>query len=75
VNTEPGAPNGWLVEPDDVDAIADAIVEAVNDVRARRQRSENAYRQIRRDYAWSHLAERFVEAYEVLAGASRARSG
>jgi D-inositol-3-phosphate glycosyltransferase len=77
VNTEPGAPNGWLVEPDHVDALAEAIVEAVNDSPGRRERSENAYRQIRRDYAWSHLAERFVEAYEALAAkaASRARSG
>jgi D-inositol-3-phosphate glycosyltransferase len=67
VNAEPEAPNGWLVEPDDVDALADSIVEAVNDVRARRQRAENAYRQIRRDYAWSDLAERFIAVYEELA--------
>jgi glycosyltransferase involved in cell wall biosynthesis len=67
VNTEPGAPNGWLVEPDDVDALAEAIVEAVNDLPGRHRRSENAYRQIRGNYAWHHLAERFAEAYEALA--------
>ena len=69
VNTVPGEPNGWLVEPDDLDALTDAIVEAVNDGAARRARAANAYRQIRRHYSWHHLAERFVAVYERLASA------
>jgi glycosyltransferase involved in cell wall biosynthesis len=64
VNVEPGKPNGWLPEPDDVDALADTIVEAVNDVAARRRRAANAYEQIRAEYSWHHLAERFISIYE-----------
>ena len=30
VNLDPARPTGWLVAPDDVDALADALVEAVN---------------------------------------------
>jgi len=67
VNTTPQEPNGWLVETDDLDALTDAIVEAVNDGAARRARAANAYRQIRRDYSWARLANRFVAAYERLA--------
>ena len=64
VNTEPGAPNGWIIEADDEDALADSIVEAVNDTETRRARSDNAYSQIRAGYAWSFLTERFVAVYE-----------
>ncbi|MCA1680025.1 MAG: glycosyltransferase family 4 protein [Actinobacteria bacterium] len=64
VNTKPGAPNGWIVEADDEDALADSIVEAVNDTETRRTRSANAYAQIRAGYAWSSLAERFVAVYQ-----------
>ncbi len=68
VNTESGRPNGWMVEPDDLDALAGALVEAVNDVDGRKQRGENAYEQIRSAYSWSGIAERFAASYEALAG-------
>jgi D-inositol-3-phosphate glycosyltransferase len=64
VNTEEDAPNGWLVEPDDEEALADAMVEAVNDTDERTRRADNAYDQIRSAYAWSELAGRFIEEYE-----------
>ncbi len=58
VNTVAGKPNGWLVPPDDIDAFADALVEAVNDDAARNDRADNATRQIRGSYSWRALAER-----------------
>jgi D-inositol-3-phosphate glycosyltransferase len=64
VNTEAGAPNGWMVGVDDEAELADAIVEAVNDPAARRERSDNAYRDIRANYSWTGLAERFTAVYE-----------
>ncbi len=64
VNTEPAAPNGWIIEADDETALADSMVEAVNDTDTRRARSDNAYTQIRAEYAWSFLTERFVAVYE-----------
>jgi D-inositol-3-phosphate glycosyltransferase len=72
VNTEQGHPNGWFAEPDDVDRLADALVVAVNDTDARRERAANAYEQIRAEYSWHHLAERFVSVYErAIADADR----
>ena len=64
VNTESGAPNGWMVGVDDEDALAAAMVEAVNAPGARHVRSENAYEQIRSQYSWGALAGRFTEVYE-----------
>ena len=52
VNTIAGKPNGWLVEPDDVDALAEALVEAVNDDAARKERAEHARQQIRGAFSW-----------------------
>ena len=66
VNTVAGRPNGWLVPPDDVDALADALVEAVNNEAGRRERAENAYQQIRACYAWPTLARRFAAVYDEL---------
>ncbi len=65
VNTISGAPNGWLVEPDDEVSLADAIVEAVNDEEERRLRAENAQEQIRGNYSWLALATRFISVYEA----------
>jgi D-inositol-3-phosphate glycosyltransferase len=64
VNTDEDAPNGWLVEPDDEAALADAMVEAVNGDEERRRRADNAYEQVRAEYAWNSLAPRFTELYE-----------
>jgi glycosyltransferase involved in cell wall biosynthesis len=64
VNTDPAAPNGWLIEPDDIDGLTEALVESVNDDHARHKRGTNAYEQIRASYSWNHLAERFVAVYE-----------
>ena len=64
VNTEEGAPNGWMVDVDDEAQLADAMVEAVNDSAARRERSDNAYEQIRANFSWSGLASRFTAIYD-----------
>ena len=67
VNTVPGKPNGWLVAPDDVDALADALVKAVNDaVPARNERADHAKQQIRGSYSWRALTGRFDALYTDL---------
>lgn len=66
VNTEPGRPNGWLVEPDDLDALVEALVEAMRNPDERRERGENAYRQVQSGYSWHSLSERFVAVYEAV---------
>lgn len=74
VNTEEGAPNGWMVGVDDEAELADAMVQAVNDEGARRERSDNAYSQIRANYSWTGLAGRFTAVYEAAAAGRRRRA-
>jgi glycosyltransferase involved in cell wall biosynthesis len=64
VNTTPGRPNGWLVEPDDEAALAGTLIEVVNNGRERRARGEAAYEQIRGAYAWDTIATRVTSLYE-----------
>jgi glycosyltransferase involved in cell wall biosynthesis len=66
VNTEPGRPNGWMLDPDDEEGLVEALVEAVNDQRARNDRGEAAYEQVRRAHSWDAVAERFGALYEEL---------
>jgi glycosyltransferase involved in cell wall biosynthesis len=60
---------GWLVPPDDEEALADALVEAVNDDAERRRRGELAYHRARARYSWPALAQGLASVYdEVAAG-------
>ena len=60
---EPGE-TGWLVPPDDEDALAAALVEAVNDEGRRAALAEAAYERSRARYAWPALAEGVARVYE-----------
>jgi len=66
VNTDPARPNGWLIQPDDIDALTESMVAAVNDGHARRVRGENGYRQIRASHSWEATARAFEALYEEL---------
>src|SRR4051794_1774300 len=62
---------GWLVPPDDEDAMAEALVEAVNDPEERRSRGEAGYEVAREKYSWPALVERVATVYDkVVRGAS-----
>jgi glycosyltransferase involved in cell wall biosynthesis len=67
VNVVPGELDGWLVPPDDEEALAEAIVQAVNESSERRGRGENAARHARDSYSWNGLACRFTRLYEHVA--------
>ena len=71
VDVVPGEPDGWLVPPDDEEALAQAIVQAVNDPAGRIRRGENAARHVRDSYSWDGLAGRFTQLYEQVAAAHR----
>jgi glycosyltransferase involved in cell wall biosynthesis len=49
------ARTGWLVPPDDAEALADAMVEAVNDGPGRRHRGQEARGEVGRRYAWGRI--------------------
>ena len=64
---------GWLVEPDDVDALANALVEAVNRPAERRRRGANAAACAHERYAWPALAQRVAEIYDDAVDATSLR--
>jgi D-inositol-3-phosphate glycosyltransferase len=75
INVTPGEPDGWLVAPDDEDALADAIVTAINDPAERTRRAAHAHRHARRNYSWRHVAREVVELYEARTPATKGSPG
>ena len=65
---------GWLVPPDDVERLAQALVEVVNHPAERRRRGAQAHDDVRSRYAWPALAAEVAAVYEaavaVAAGSS-----
>ncbi len=56
---------GWLIPPDDEDALVDALVTVTRDAEMRRAYGSCAYAESRR-YAWPVVARRFAALYEEL---------
>ena len=61
---------GWLVEGDDRDGLAAALVEAVNAPGERRRRGLRAREVALERYAWPALAERVAAVYDAARGAA-----
>jgi glycosyltransferase involved in cell wall biosynthesis len=55
---------GWLVPPDDEEALAVALVDAVNDEDERRRRGDAAYDVARARYSWPSLVEGVAQVYD-----------
>ncbi|HEY6890549.1 MAG TPA: glycosyltransferase family 4 protein [Solirubrobacter sp.] len=64
---------GWLVEPDDLTSMTNALVEAVNRPAERRRRGANAAREAHARYAWPALARQVAEIYEDAVDATSLR--
>jgi glycosyltransferase involved in cell wall biosynthesis len=56
---------GWLVEPDDVVSLANALVEAVNRPLERRRRGQRASLDAHERYSWPALAEDVAAVYDA----------
>jgi D-inositol-3-phosphate glycosyltransferase len=74
INLDPAQPTGWRVPPDDVDALADTLVEAVNHPDELGRRGDAALAHARAELAWSRRVVGFERAYE-LARERRATAG
>ena len=61
---------GWLVEPDDVEALAAALVEAVDDPGGRRLRGERAREQVVATYTWNQIGLDLAALADELAAVS-----
>src|SRR5947209_8191298 len=59
---------GWLVPPDDERALAEALLEAVNDDELRLQRGIAAYTAVRSRYSWPALGEELARTYDAVLG-------
>ncbi len=64
---------GWLVPPDDEEALADALVDAVNDPGKRARKGEAAYEVSHDRYAWPSLAANVAEVYDQVRSEPYAR--
>jgi glycosyltransferase involved in cell wall biosynthesis len=64
VNVRPAEPDGWLVPPDDEEALADAMVAAVNDAAERERRGQNAARHAHDGHSWQQVAGRLADIYD-----------
>jgi glycosyltransferase involved in cell wall biosynthesis len=58
---------GWLVPADDEEALAAALVEAVNGEAERHRRGERAYEAARARYSWPALARGLAQVYDEVA--------
>jgi glycosyltransferase involved in cell wall biosynthesis len=66
---------GWLVQPDDVVGLANALVHVVNCPVERARRGANAARAARERFAWPALAERVAAVYDEARDATILRRG
>jgi glycosyltransferase involved in cell wall biosynthesis len=60
---------GWLVPPDDEQALAAALVSAVNDTPERTRRGRAAYAAARARYSWPSLGTHLARTYDALLAA------
>jgi len=58
--------NGWLVEPDDAGALADAIVDALSAPARLLTMGESSRRIVEQRFAWTTLAEQYLALYSEL---------
>lgn len=67
VNLDRSAPTGWLVRPDDIDALAEVLVEAVETPGELARRGAAALTHTRANLSWAGRVAGFEHAYEVAA--------
>jgi glycosyltransferase involved in cell wall biosynthesis len=60
---------GWLIEPDNEEALVEVLVSAARDEKERRARGRRAQTDSRR-YGWAEIARRFASLYEEVLAAS-----
>ncbi|WP_116209335.1 glycosyltransferase family 4 protein [Streptomyces olivoreticuli] len=58
---------GWLVQPDDPEDLAHALITALADADERKRRGTNGRSPIESAYSWSRTADRYVPTYHQAA--------
>jgi glycosyltransferase involved in cell wall biosynthesis len=65
INLDPTELTGWLVAPDDIDALADALVHAVERPDERLRRGAAALTHARTNLSWAGRVAGFEHAYAM----------
>jgi len=63
VNLDPARSTGWLIPPDDFDALTDVLTTVVNDPMEAAERGANALAHARAELSWDGLVTRFEAVY------------
>jgi len=63
VNLDPARPTGWLVPPDDLEALTDALATVVNNPSETAERGTNALAHAHAELSWEGLVTRFEAVY------------
>lgn len=66
---------GWLVEPDDAQALTGALVEAIDAPEERRARGDAAHLTARDRYSWDTVAEQLAAVFDDTVGRSSHHDG
>ena len=64
INLDPAHPTGWLVPPDDVEALADAMVAVAEQPDERERRSRAALAHARKDLSWEGRVATIEQVYD-----------
>jgi glycosyltransferase involved in cell wall biosynthesis len=64
LNLDTESPEGWLIPPDDEDALVEVLVEALICPAERLTRAEAAQALVRRGYSWQAVAAKVAGVYE-----------
>ena len=74
VNVDPARPTGWLVPPDDLGALVDAMVEVIDRPGEVRTRGAAALAHARAELSWAGRVAGFEHAYAAAADRRARRS-
>jgi D-inositol-3-phosphate glycosyltransferase len=64
LNLDARSPEGWLIPPDDEDALVDVLITALMCPTERLVRADAAQALVRRGYSWQAVADRVAGVYE-----------
>lgn len=70
-----GGKTGWLVAPDDLEGLASALAEVVDDAPERRRRGASAHADVVRRFGHDAAAARIAATYAAACGGDRVPSG
>jgi glycosyltransferase involved in cell wall biosynthesis len=66
LNLDVGSPEGWLIPPDDEDALVEVLINALTCPTERLARADAAHALVRPGYSWQAIADKVAGVYEAV---------